>query len=82
MDDRDIHKVPRQWLLNVVYSVVGEPFLEWVRKEIASRNEKLAERRQMLIEMDPEIAKAFHASRNISSKFFDHASEAEVTVCI
>ena len=25
-EDRDIHKVPRQWLVNVAYSVIGEPF--------------------------------------------------------
>ena len=64
-----MHKVPRQWLINVVYTIIGEPFSAWVNVEIVSRNDKLAEKQNLLISMDPEIAKAFHASVNISSKF-------------
>ena len=67
-DDRDMHKVPRQWLINVAYTVLGTPFKAWVEDEIASRNEELAKKQKLLIEMDPEIAKAFHSSVNISSK--------------
>jgi hypothetical protein len=67
-EDRDMHKVPRQWLINVVYAVIGESFSQWVRREIEVRNEKLAQERDLLIEMDPQIAKAFHESVNISSK--------------
>ena len=25
-EDRDMHKVPRQWLINVAYTVLGAPF--------------------------------------------------------
>ena len=67
-DDRDMHKVPRQWLINVVYTIIGKPFSDWVQEEIALRNEEIAKKQKLLIEMDPEIAKAFHASANISSK--------------
>ena len=66
-EDRDMHKVPRQWLINVAYTVLGEPFSAWTRDEIAIRNEELAKKQKLLIEMDPEIAKAFHGSANISS---------------
>ena len=67
-EDRDMHKVPRQWLINVVYTVIGEPFRAWVTNEIAHRNEELAKKQKLLIEMDPEVARAFHSSVNISSK--------------
>ena len=70
-EDRDMHKVPRQWLINVAYTLVGEPFSDWVKAEIANRNEELARKQKLLIEMDTEIAKAFDKSANISSKF-DH----------
>ena len=43
-DDRDMHKVPRQWLINVTYTLIGEPFSSWVKKEIAIRNEELAKK--------------------------------------
>ena len=68
-DDRDMHKIPRQWLINVAYTILGTPFKAWVQDEIVSRNEELAKKQKLLIEMDPEIAKAFHGSVNISSKF-------------
>ena len=41
-EDRDMHKVPRQWLINVIYTIVGEPFHEWVKKCIQHRNDELA----------------------------------------
>ena len=79
-DDRDMHKVPRQWLINVAYTVLGTPFKAWVENEIASRNEELAKKQKLLIEMDPEIAKAFHSSVNISSKFIVFAFNSTVYV--
>ena len=63
-----MHKVPRQWLINVTYTVLGEPFAGWVKSEIEDRNEELATKQKLYIEMDPEIAKAFNSSFNISSK--------------
>ena len=29
-DERDIRRLPRQWIINIVYSIVGEPFRQWV----------------------------------------------------
>ena len=67
-EDRDMHKVPRQWLINIVYTIIGNPFSEWVKSEIVKRNTDLAKKQNLLIEMDPEIARAFQSSVNISSK--------------
>ena len=67
-EDRDMHKVPRQWLLNLAFTLLGEPFRAWVKDEIEHRNEEIAKKRDLLIEMEPEVAAAFHASVNISSK--------------
>ena len=67
-EDRDMHKVPRQWIINVAYTLIGEPFAAWVKDEIANRNDELAKKQNLLIEMDPGIAAAFHKSVNISSK--------------
>ena len=52
----------------MAYSIIGEPFNAWVKDEIATRNEELAKKQKLLIEMDADIAKAFHNSVNISSK--------------
>ena len=48
---------------------MGNSFAAWVSTEIANRNEELAKKQKLLIDMDPEIAKAFHASVNISSRY-------------
>ena len=51
-----MHKVPRQWLINVTYTILGAPFKGWVQSEIENRNEELAKKQNLLIDMDPEIA--------------------------
>ena len=67
-EDRDMHKVPRQWLINITYTLTGEPFRTWVKNEIESRNLQFAKKQKLLIEMDEEVARAFYNSSNISSK--------------
>ena len=57
----------RQWLCNVVNSVVGKPFADWVDVMVRERNESLKVKNDFQIAMDPQIAKAFHASSSISS---------------
>jgi len=79
-EDRDLHKVPRQWFINVAYTVLGEPFAGWVKSEIENRNEELAIKQKLYIEMDPEIAKAFHASVNISSKSLSSSLSASYLI--
>ena len=43
-ENRDMHKVPRQWIINVAYSVIGETFNTWVKEEIVNRNEFVAQK--------------------------------------
>ena len=37
-DERDIVKVPRQWIVNVCYTVMGRKFADWVGRSIKARN--------------------------------------------
>lgn len=30
-EQKDIHKLPRQWVVNVMYTIVGRPFAQWVQ---------------------------------------------------
>ena len=30
-DERDIHKIPRAWLCNIAYTIIGDSFNNWVR---------------------------------------------------
>ena len=59
---REVEKMPRAYIANVIYTIVGAPFKTWVDGVIARRNEKIVEDQNLKIDMDPEIYKAFMAS--------------------
>ena len=59
--------IDRARIINVLYTVVGNSFSAWVSTMIAERNEELARKQNLLIDMDPEIADAFTRSANIST---------------
>ena len=67
-DEDDIRKLPRQWVINVTYTLVGRPFADWVQAKMEARNQELVAKRDMAIMMDPDILLAFNASSHISSK--------------
>ena len=61
-----IKKLPRFYIANVMYTIIGETFREWVEKKVQERNEKHMLSQNMTIEMDPEVYKAFKASTHVS----------------
>jgi hypothetical protein len=63
-------KLPRSYITNVIYTLAGAEFTAWVQERINERNEKLKADKDMIIEMDPEIARIFHASTAVSGKSF------------
>ena len=67
-EEREILKLPRAYIANVIYTNVGDPFADWVKFQIQDRNDKIASKRDLLVSMDPEIAKIFAASPSISGK--------------
>ena len=65
-ETREVEKLPRAYLANVIYTIVGDPFKNWVDGEIAKRNEKIMSDQNLAINMDPEIYAAFQASQHVS----------------
>ena len=59
----------RQYVINLVYTTVGDDFSDWVDMILRQRNKRLADERNMNINMDPEIAKVYRASTTISGKY-------------
>ena len=70
-DDQDIEKLPKQWLRNMCAAVMGSTFREWVSVQIEDSNAEMADKRNMMIDMDPEIAAVFQQSTAVSSKCID-----------
>ena len=67
-DVQDRHRLPRQWVINIISSVVGKPFAVWTHNIVSQRNDVFAEKNDKMMAMDPEIAKHFYQSNAISSK--------------
>ena len=68
-EPKELRKMPRQYIANIVYTVVGKPFYDWVDERVRARNKKVTTEANMGIEMDPEIAAIFKASTSVSGKY-------------
>ena len=67
-DEPDLQKVPKQWLVNVMAAVLGDAFKDWVIDQIEDRNMLMADKKEVHIAMDPQMAAKFAASSHVSSK--------------
>ena len=67
-DGPDLDRISRAWLINVINTIVGTDFSDWVQRLVDSRNDKITEKQSLSLEMDPEMAQAFHESKQVSSK--------------
>jgi hypothetical protein len=54
--ERELPYLPRQWLINVAYTIIGAPFKKWVHQQIDIRNEKIRKVRHVEVKMSSEIA--------------------------
>ena len=63
----EIPRLPKDYLANVAFTVVGKPFGEWVKNHIEERNQRITIDKQLNIELDPELADAFNASTAVST---------------
>ena len=68
-DQPDLAKVPKQWIVNVCAAVLGQDFKEWVTEQIEERNAIMAEKKEVMISMDPLMASKFEQSTHFSRKF-------------
>jgi hypothetical protein len=67
---REIRKMPRQYICNVIFTCLKDPFQEWVNERCSQRNADIAVEHNLNIELDANIAKAFHASTAVSRMYY------------
>jgi hypothetical protein len=67
-DLREVPRLPKEFLCNIAFTVIGKSFGEFVKSRIEMRNSKITTERQLNIELDAELANAFAASTAVSSK--------------
>ena len=79
---KEMQKLPKQWIVNVAYTLIGEPFAEWVMSQIETRNAKMAKERNLMINVDPAIAAAWQQSTNVACKYYHRISAFFVPLLI
>ena len=52
-------KMSKQWIGNVIHTVLKKTFSNWVKQQVEVRNQEMVVERGLTIEMDPEVAAAF-----------------------
>jgi len=67
-EPQDVHRLPRQFICNVAYTKMGKTFADFVSASCDLRHYEMAEKKDLLISMDSQIAKVFVTSKAISSK--------------
>ena len=67
-DPRDFDYLPRQWVINVVFTLHAEAFGKWVKGLCEDRNKLRALKAKEAVALDPVIHKAFKASTLVSRK--------------
>ena len=67
--ERERLRLPREYIANVIYTLVGDKFKDWVTSRIQARNSYLAEKNAQLIPLDPDIGAIFKQSTDISGKY-------------
>ena len=65
-DDKELRRMPKQWVCNVGATIIGQPFIDWCAERVLTRNREMARDRNLLIKMDPKLARAFQRSSAIS----------------
>ena len=58
-DACECYRLPREWVGNLGYSIIGDPFKNFIWDLIEQRNTKVAVKRDLFINMDPQVAAAF-----------------------
>ena len=52
--------MPRDYVISVIYTLIGKPFSKWVDRLVEERHEGVATKKELYIEMDEEIAEIYH----------------------
>ena len=64
----EIRKMPRAYLCNVIYTLVGEPFKAWVLQRCEERNENHTQKHGLEIKLQARIAEAAAKSTAVNRK--------------
>ena len=53
LEEREIDKLPRDYISCICYTLIGQPFLDWVDVQVNARNQKIQQQHNMMVDLDP-----------------------------
>ena len=59
-------RLPRNFIINVMYTVGGEGVKAWIHGIIAERNRNLVAKQDIGLQLDPAIRQVFEASTSVA----------------
>ena len=65
---KELTKMSRKFICDVIYSLTGDEFENWVNERVQQRHQKMASKKDLMLSLDPEIARCYEASQAISRK--------------
>ena len=68
-EERDWHRLPRNFIINLMYTILGDPIKNYVKYIVEKRNSAVIDKQNMGLELDDEIQRAFEKSTFVSCKF-------------
>lgn len=54
-DPKEIRRLPKQFIVNVLATIIGTDFDQWIKENVIDRNRKRTIKANKLIEVDPDI---------------------------
>ena len=52
----ELENLHRDYVSTVIYTLVGQPFINWVNQRVEERNDYIKEHQDQMVQLDPEIA--------------------------
>ena len=73
-EDRDMPRLPREWILNMCHSLLKDDFQNFIDNKVEDRNEALKSTKGLTMNMAPEIYEIYKNSSSVSSKLQQRSS--------
>ena len=68
-DENDVHRLPRNFVINLMYSIIGPEVRQFVMHVVEERNQAVLNNQRMALELDQDIREAFERSTSVACKF-------------
>ena len=66
---KDRYRLPRSYIVDLFATLIGDDFDEFVASKIQARHEHVSASNNLMLSLDPAVAKLFESSKAVSSKY-------------